>query len=360
MNRHQAPSQTKTLLESLRATVSGFAEREEELEREHRNRCYVAKRNLEEACAAEESTLETDLTESDLYFAGLRAQSEKRNKERLAAITRAYVSARQNFNVRAEGQRGSKISNIQQQTVAATRDKENALEGAAAAYENFKSEISGDREQFIHLKRHARASFRGYWQFLLNISGKRASRWKLGETGRTGDEEKLVTDLRQQLASVEEDLANFDHHPLPKLFKFIPFVVILVAVIGAGLIVASQKNWDATTLAITGIISAGLLAIHTFGKIKANAPARSIAENLERSRRIFNASQERAKDSYDKECARIEKEHTAKLEKFDSEWGNTQASAEGLRARGWKKLDQQKRQQGKKSKGKGAGKQAGD
>ena len=179
MSRHLAPSQTRVLLGSLRDTVSGFAEREEELERTHRNRSFIAKRDLEEANTSEQAKLESNLAETEVYYADLRARSEERDKQRRAAITRSHVSARQNFNVRAEGQRGSKISNIQQQTVLATRDKENALGVASAAYENFKSEISDDRDRFIRLKRHARASFRGYWTFLLMLAGKRASRWEL-------------------------------------------------------------------------------------------------------------------------------------------------------------------------------------
>ncbi|MGI9242819.1 MAG: hypothetical protein ACR2RV_18625, partial [Verrucomicrobiales bacterium] len=199
MSKHLAPSQTEALLNSLGDTVSGFAEREEELERTQRNRLFVAKRNLDEAVTQEQSKLESDLEEAEHYYAGLRARAEERDAQRHAAITRMHVSARQNFNVQAEGQKGNRISNIQQQTVLATRDKENALEGANAAFENFKTEIHGDRDRFIQLKRHARVSFRGYWKFLLMLSGKRASRWELDDVKLDAPEEVLVADLRKSL-----------------------------------------------------------------------------------------------------------------------------------------------------------------
>ncbi len=342
MSRHLAPSKTQELLDSLRNTVSGFAEREEELERTHRNRSFVARRDLEEALATEQAKLESDLAQAELYFTGLRTRSEERDAQRRAAIMQHHVSARQNFNVRAEGQRGNKISHLQQQTVLATRDKENALEIASAAYENFKTEIQDDRARFIRLKRHARSSFRGYWQFLLMLSGKRASRWELGDVQPDAPEGVLVASLRKSLDSVEEELDALDRQPLPKLFKYIPFAVILVLAIGGGVLVASLQGWNQGILAATGIVVLALLGIHTFGRTRARQSARSIAENLERSRRIFNAAQERAKHTLDSDCARIEKDHAAQVEKLEAEWGTTQESAAELRARGWKKLDAQK------------------
>jgi hypothetical protein len=322
--------------------VSGFAEREEELERAHRNRSFIAKRELEEANTSEQVNLESNLAETEVYYADLRARSEERDAQRRSAITRSHVSARQNFNVRAEGQRGSKISNIQQQTVLATRDKENALGVASAAYENFKTEISDDRDRFIRLKRHARASFRGYWTFLLMLAGKRASRWELSGVETGGSESTLVTSLRSSLDSVEADLASLDRHPLPKLFKFVPFILIFLLIVGAGLLLASQKGWEQGILMITGVTALLLLAAHSFGRIKASKKARAIAENLERSRRIFNAAHERAKKTFDAECARIEKDHAEHVAKLEAEWGSTQESAAAMRARGWKKLDAQK------------------
>ncbi|MFT5412131.1 MAG: hypothetical protein ACI9NC_004869, partial [Verrucomicrobiales bacterium] len=67
--KHLAPSQSIQLLESLRETVSSFAEREAALERDYRNQTFVAKREMEEACAAEEAQLEVDLDESERFFA---------------------------------------------------------------------------------------------------------------------------------------------------------------------------------------------------------------------------------------------------------------------------------------------------
>ncbi|MGI9239269.1 MAG: FtsK/SpoIIIE domain-containing protein, partial [Verrucomicrobiales bacterium] len=126
------------------------------------------------------------------------------------------------------------------------------------------------------------------------------------------------------------------------MFKFVPFIVILLLVVGAGVLVASQRGWDQGLLIGTGIAALVLLGIHTLGKIKANQAARSIAENLERSRRIFNGSQERAKKTFETNCARIEKIHAAQVAKLEEDWGSTQESAADMRARGWKKLDTQK------------------
>ena len=340
--RHLAPSQTTELLASLSGTVSDFAKREADLDREHRNRQFVAKRDYDEACAAEATKLEGDLEESENYFADLRKRAEQRNAQRASAIIRAHASARKHFNVQAEGQRGSKITNIQQQTVVATRDKENAVAAADAAYENFKTGIADDRERFVRLKRSARESFRGYWMFLLLLAGKRAARWKLDGLKLDADEDELVTDLREHLGSAEEDLDRFCHQPLPKLFKFIPFILILLAVLGAGAGIAYQKNWDHGTLTATGIAGVALLVIHTLGRLKATPLARSIARDLERSRRTFNTAQEKAKQTFDDSYAKIEKEHADHVAKLEGEWGVTQESAEELRKRGWKKLDAQK------------------
>ena len=340
--RHLTPGQTVELLDKLKLTVSGFAKREEKLEREHRNRAFVAKRDLEDACAAEAQKLESDLGESEVYFAGLRARAEARSGQRTSAIIRAHASARQNFNVQAEGQRGSKISNIQQQTVSATRDKENLIAAADATYENFKTGIADDRSRFIRLKRSARAAFRGYWLFLLLLAGKRASRWNLDKADPTASEAHLVEQLRKHLAATEDGLEKFQRQPLPKLFKFVPFILILALAIGAGIGLAYQKEWDSGILTITGIVAAVLVAIHTFGRFQARPLARASAENLERARRVFNASQARAKQSHDDACAKIEKDHAALLADFEGQWGNTQESAEVLRKRGWEKLDAQK------------------
>ncbi|MFT4550697.1 MAG: S-DNA-T family DNA segregation ATPase FtsK/SpoIIIE [Pseudoalteromonas tetraodonis] len=347
--KHLAPSQSIQLLESLRETVSSFAEREAALERDYRNQTFVAKREMEEACAAEEAQLEVDLDESERFFAGRRARSEERNAQRTGSIIRAHASARQSFNVQAEGQRGSKISNIQQQIVLATRDKENAREAASASYENFKSDITEDRERFLRLKREARASFRGYWGFLLKLSGKRASKWDLGDLQFKGSEANLASNFRSNLDSVAEDLGTFRRHPLPALFKFIPFILILLTVVAAGIIVASQKYWDSGILGMTGIATAVLIAIQIFGKIKAAPIATSIAENLERSRRTFNTAQERAKQTFDDEIARVEQDHAASVEELEGDWGSTQESVAEMRSRGWKKLDAQKLRLGPKA-----------
>ena len=267
MSRHLAPSQTNALLESLRQTVAGFAEREDELEREQRNRTFVAKRDLDEALAAEETKLEADLAECETYYAGLRAKSEERNTQRLAAITRHHASARQNFNVAAEGKRGDQISNIQQQIVLATRDKENALAAAEATYENFKTETADDRQRFLKFKRQARASFRGYWQYLFNLSGRRAARWDLGDTDLDRPKDELVKDLRAQLGEVEQDLRKFNRHPIPQIFKFFPAIAVLAIVVGVGALMASQKDWDQGILTITWIVAGAVIAVQILGKV---------------------------------------------------------------------------------------------
>ncbi len=91
MSKHLAPSQTNQLLQSLSTTVKGFAEREEELERAHLQRIFVAKRDLEEAVTAEETKLEADLASSENYFADLRARADKRHAERTGSIIRNHA-----------------------------------------------------------------------------------------------------------------------------------------------------------------------------------------------------------------------------------------------------------------------------
>ena len=53
--------------------------------------------------------------------------------------------------------------------------------------------------------------------------------------------------------------------------------------------------------------------------------------------------------TYEKEAARIEKEHAAKVAELEGDWGSTQESAEEMRKRGWKKLDAQKQKLGPKA-----------
>jgi len=342
VSRHLPPSKTLTLLERLRDTVSRFAAREDELERQHRNRNFVAKRDFEEVCDSEATKLESDRAESQAYFASLREQAETRNQQRLSGIARNHTSARQNFNVATESEKGSKISNIQQQTVIAKRDKENAEAAAEAAYENFKTDITDDRVRFVRLKKRARTSLRGYWAFLGLLAGKKAAKWDLEKTDTSVDTDGLVAGLRENLDSASADLETFDQFLLPKLFKFLPFIVILIVVLGVGAIIASQQDWATLPLAATGVTAVVLLVIHTLGRLKSKPVAKSLAENLERSRRFFNASQERAKKNLDEGLGNLEKSHADKVADLEGEWDEAKESSADRRRRGWKKLDIQK------------------
>jgi len=324
VSSHLTVSQTIELLESLKAILRDFAEREEKLNRELRTRTEAAERRFKEEIEAHDGVVAAEIQQAKESLDASKARLVARYEERKIRIGKAEKSARRHALERVNDDEGRRKYGIQKGLLDTERGRIEALKQNEATLADFQNQLAESRQLFADLEASIDKKFRGYGKFRRLLSRSEVP------VDMSADEYQLVEQLRQLHARTREQLDRFNRFVLPQAFKYLPLWlwIVFLLVAGAGVVPVLQHfgiNSVSSRQAAAG--AAGLLVLvvigYFLGQRKAAPLAKSIADNVVAARRLHEACDEKARTRHAQEIERIETEARTRTETLNQNWATT-------------------------------------
>ena len=334
---HPGVDETLAVLDRLADTVRDFAAREEKLRREYSAEAVRLRRRFEETVKEDESQAATEIARADSAFETGRQKLESRHDQRKARIDQAYKAAKQRRLDEIEHQDSRRKFEIQRDLMQTDRDREANLKQTDLAIEAFVNELSAERQTLAGLEKRARNCLKAYRQFLRLL----ASPPEAPAPDPAAPHNQLLDALRARLGDVENQLRRFRTRPVPLLFRFLPFWLLIVLIILAafglvpvlgrfGVTSVTQREVEVTAAAAL----AALVALRLFGGRHTRPAATAIAMALGQARQLYDLCRDKSQAWHQQETERIQREATSRTEMLQEQWRQNAATVADMRA-GW-------------------------
>ncbi|MFV1996173.1 MAG: hypothetical protein ACC661_12115, partial [Verrucomicrobiales bacterium] len=305
-NRILTVSETRDLLDRLRAEVREFATREEKLNRDFILKKRATGREIEETAEQEQSRLDRSIDAAVAAFDARKADLEERYTARQQWISLRARGCRQQIIAEMEGATGQRKYSLQTQILQAGREKEQIIAATEKTYREFTEALTERHDHLVALERQARKSFRGFGNLLRML----AQPPQAAEPDLGADENHLLADLGELLRGAEDSLSAFRARPVPRLFSFFPVALLLLLVVLVHLgLAALVPRFELGLAGFVGI-GASLLVITTAVKLSyrsGHKEAKPLAEHfslvLDHGRKLYAACLEKAEARRDQALA---------------------------------------------------------
>ncbi len=336
-------SEALEALGRLKETVSGFAAREEQLNKEFRAETYASKRAFDETMVDEQARADATMeVEEDRHLAEL-ARIEAKFSGRAERIQRASKTSREMLRQRVEGSKGRKIFDAQSRTMNANRDRETALSRLEAEHDAFKGRLGEERDTYSRLAAGARKRFLGYGRFRRMLGNEAVG--DLSAAVLKGTPEELLISFASEIEAAGTARREFARFPFPRFFGVLPLWLLLALSMMAAVGVAYVTGMTHRSYVLGGAVLVGFgglsVALHAFGGKQAGPAAREWARRLENARQLYNACREKENARYDLEVARINDLHAKTVAGLEATWSTTVDDASARQKIGLAKLEKQ-------------------
>jgi len=320
------------MLDALKGAVRDFAAREEKLEGEFRAQSAAAAKLADESAVKRAAKLADAIDRENAAFEERKERGQANYENRKARINQAHAAVRKRVMDEIGEEHGRSKYKIQASTLEAERRRDDALAGTVTTLENFRQTVARSAGGLVELAVSARKAFGGCGKFRRLLSPQRI--WP--EPDLSADENKLFEQQQKLREKVRGDLRQFGRFLFPKIFRFIPiWLVTLLLLAGAAVLLMAHlavKMIIAPPLA--GAVAAAmlvLLVIYFFGLNSTGTPAKNIAGDLAKARRLLDAAAEKAEARYQQEQERIRIEYETAVRELNQEWRAAVKGAISLR-----------------------------
>ncbi|HUC84289.1 MAG TPA: hypothetical protein VL970_03780, partial [Candidatus Acidoferrales bacterium] len=321
MNSLPSVDEMLALLDALRKNVRDFAAREQKLESDFRQGTATELRDF----AARNEAQETAAHEREVHAAEtLRAEQDEcraRFERRKAWLNRAHSAMSRRVLQNISEQDAQWKERTQQGVQEAELKRDEALAAASAVYEDLQTRLQEASHILSVQESSARQVFGGYGRFRRLLALDRPC----PEADLAADHTALFAALQALQQKITEEIARFKKLPLPLLFRFLPFWLLAVALLG---VAAADpigqhfgKIWMSHSAA--GFASAGFVlvtAIYFLGGRLAAPAATTLAGDLARARRLFEACLDKSAAHWQNEQARIKSGFEETKQAFNQAW----------------------------------------
>ena len=284
-------SRSLELLATLKETVAKFAKREEQITRDVNTRRYNATLKNQHAVARAESSQALHVAEAEESAKAAEERIRAIYEARRARIQRFRKNSLMNLPKRAQEAKGAWMGKLQMKSFLAQRNLASDLAAADAAYAGFSSTLESYRANMLSLEQRARKAFAGYGSFKSMLRSRRGSEQSAADAALSSQFEAIHANL----TNGEEKLGEFQQFPLPRLFSYVPLLVLFPIILVAGAALAWHLGFDQKALVIAGGASAALVGIiwvvHFIGAGSAKPIATALASSIVEARNIIQASE---------------------------------------------------------------------
>ncbi len=321
MNSLPGVNETLALLDALKGVVRDFVAREEKLESRFRvlsaaeADAFSTRSQTQAEAAATRETNTADALEME------RKRLQSRFEKRRERINRANVAVNrwvQDAIIQCDAEWKDRT---QEGVQAAELRRAGELTNATANFNDFQQNLTAAGEELTKLEMAALGAFRGYGKFRRMLAPGR----KWPEPDLTPDENALFKEFQKLQSKIAGDLIRFGKFPLPLIFRFLPvwlLSALLLAVAAAHPALAHFGRNDITQLEASLALGAFVLVVIIYfagGQLAASL-AKSIAGDLAKMRRLFDACAEKSAAHLQSEQARFDDEFETTRNNFNQEW----------------------------------------
>jgi len=321
VNSQPGVNEMLALLDTLKGVAGEFAAREEKLEKDFRARSAAAQNALASGNEAQESAAVTQELNAAAEREAESQRLQSRFEKRQSRINRVHAAVSGHLLGAIRESDAGWRNRTQQGVQAAELRRDGELAKAAAAHEQFQQDLTIAGDNLARLETAAHRAFRGYGRFRRLL--KRSRQWP--EPDLAPDENVLFSELQKIQAKISGDLGRFGTFPLPKLFRYLPFWLVAMLLLGVALADPVLAHFGRNLIShLEAIIAlATLFAVATVYVLggRAAAPlAKTIAGDVATARRLFAASTEMSETHFQQEQERIKNEFETSKQTFNQEW----------------------------------------
>ncbi len=321
MNSQPGVNEMLALLDALKRVVRDFVAREEKLASDYRVQTAAAATALEAQNQAQEIAAHEREVEAMDALAEAKERLQNRFDQRKSRITRAHSAVSQRVtNAISECDEVWK-ERTQQGVQAAEVHRDEALVSATTDYNNFQQNLTAAGEELARLEAAARSKFGGYGTFRRLLAAGRA--WP--EPDLKPDHIALFSEFQKLQEQTAGNLKHFGKYPLPVVFKYAPVWLLAVLLVGIAAAdpVLAHFGRNVISHVAAGIALGGFLLVvivYFLGGHAAAPLAKTIAGDMAKLRRLFDACIEKSAAYLQSEQARIKNEFETAKQTFNLEW----------------------------------------
>ncbi len=313
------------LLNRLKATVRELSARGDKLNQEFQVRTAHELRQRHGVLQQQAGEVTAALQKSEEDFALAQSAAAEKFERRKALIGRAFQSSKEKALANVETQMGARKYDLQKKMLQSDRDRTNGLAAAAAAFEDFKSNLAAEQVALAVVEDKARRSFKGYGRFgaLLTAAPEKSN------AALASDEHQLLAELRDLLAKIQGDLDRYRKFIFLLLLKPWPLWVFLalceVPLMLYLMGVSQDSGWKAG-----GAAAGTLVVVFVLRQLLSRnaAPlAESIAAGIARAHRVHDAAFTQAGVHHQETLQRIQDDFVRNTHDVDHQLKQTIAQA---------------------------------
>jgi DNA segregation ATPase FtsK/SpoIIIE, S-DNA-T family len=321
VNSRPGVNEMLALLDTLKSTAAEFVDREEKLEKDFRARSAAAQNALSNGNQAQESAAaELELnaaTTLETEKQGLQSRFETRQTR----INRVHAAISGRLQGAISDSDAGWRNRTQQGVRAAELRRDEELAGATVSHETFQQNLAAAGDLQAWLEAEARRAFRGYWRFRRLLAPGR--KWPGLDVAP--DENVLFSQLQKIQTKISADLGRFGNFILPKFFKFVPFWLLTIVLLGVAaadpvLVHFGRSGISHFDAGIALTVLLAVAVVYFLGGRSAAPLAGVIAADLAKMRRLSDACADKSAAHFQQEQVRIENEFKTSKQTFNQEW----------------------------------------
>ena len=325
------------IVKHLKAVLSEFAQREEQLSRtaatQRQNARGICQSGLSQAAENISARIARLKGESD---AGEKVQTA-RHAARRARIQRFHSATLRGLPREALRAKEAWMGELQMKRFQAERKRDAALQAAQERFNQSAVNLGQMKAALNTLRARARNYFGGYLGLGLKLK-------RITETGTfTGSQgcEELFKEFQNQLTDTADQLQKFRAFMLPRLFSYLPvFVPALLIVVGCAIAgyraePSSRLEWGA----FGAVLLAFLFGVHHLGLRRARESALAALHALSKVTDLHGACREALARTRDTDIAAAKSECARTLAEIDERWKDADGVEAEFEGRGRNRVE---------------------
>lgn len=339
MNKRFGVSQTVSLVERLRDIVRDFSAREEKLNQEFRGKFSIEQQRRDRALEETTANHSVGTARAKEAFNTAQAVLKKKISDRRARLAKAHWSSQKNALKTIDAQEGGRKTKLQMETMQSHRNRDAGLANVQKTCEDFSKVLFAEEDKLAELEKKAKGAFAGYGSFQKMLSAVT----QLSSAEMARDENELFEQLRGSLQKAGEDLSRFRRSLLPHIFKrrFLLAFLVLLQIPAVPLL----QRFDVHSFTYQHAIgsAAGLLVLgivlHLLSRRQGTTLANGIAAALTKGRKLVDLCRDKSARRYKDDYEKTVNDFQTRIQRIEQDWAAAVDEATRLRESRPRELD---------------------
>jgi hypothetical protein len=277
------------LVDTLKATVEEISGRATKLAEDLHLTLARETRRYEASVEEQARQSSAAQLEAEGLFEEAKAAGQAAYERRKSRIGKAYQSSRELAISKVDERLGGRKYELQRAMLQAEKDRDSGLASTTSAQRELEANLAAEQEKLAGLERATQQAFNGY-------SGLRRlflAAYEQTQVDVSGDEQKLLSALRDHINRGKTELEHFRRFLLVRLLKYWAIWLALslceFAAVPLGIRIAGQPvsyNQAVGAAAVTFLM---ILIARFIAKNRAKATAETLSRTLAAGRRLHDA-----------------------------------------------------------------------